>query len=225
MKKIHFVGEKEISKIYEGKMISEFLSNFKRKVLDFHERLGENPLLYREKKLTSIVFPSLYEISSNLILEHEFGYNKKDGNKKSSSRYLDIWFADKKLNNVFLIELKQAWDYLDAEKLDTHTIDKWDGLKDQLDDLNLESLDTLGLSEDANIYSLGLYFMPTLYNSDTKVISEWDVENYFKEDKFKIFKDYDFHWTWKTPEKLNDNAQEDSNLAYFNIIGKLEKVN
>lgn len=207
-----------------GKIVQKFIKNFKCEVEDFYARVGENPLYYREKKLMSIIFPALYKISPNVVLEHEFCQRIKEGNKRKSSRYLDVWFADKNLKNIFLIEFKHGWDYLNSDKIDTNSTNRWRNLEKQLDDITKEIVEEeLRLENESNIYKVGLYFMPTFNNSEVEC--EFDAETYHKERKFNLFNNIEFSWIWKISNKLNEDINgEYWSIKYYNIFGKIEKL-
>lgn len=207
---------------YNGDIINVFLSNFKKESKSFFKRINENPLIYRERKLTSIIFPALYKISPNIILEEDF-YKTK--NNKKSNRKLDIYFADKEMETVFLIELKQAWDTYRKDKMDKHTIDKWSDLKKQLKDLTPKAVkEHIDDHNEKKIYKLGLYFMPTLFNSESDDEINQNLQNYFSKKKFKLFKDCDFRWYWKIPQEFNVDTQGEYSIAYYSIFGKIDKI-
>lgn len=120
-----------------------------------------------------------------------------------------------------MIELKHGWDYLNSDKIDINSTNRWKNLEKQLDDITKEiEEEELRLEDESNIYKIGLYFMPTFSNSEVE--HEFDVEAYHKESKFNFFNDVEFSWTWKIPKRLNLGDYND--LKFYNIFGKIEKL-
>lgn len=204
----------------------KFIDNFMKESLNFYKIWDEFPFSYREKQVISVIIPAIHECTNNVFLEQPF---KKESGEQ---RFLDIVTADKN-NNIYLIELKHAWNGK-KDDIDNRVNYEWETAIEQISDLNHNNLSNLFYFDNTNIFRIALLVLPTyLKNATSDKIMDLTSEEYANS-LFKQYQnDYDEEYqanliaTWKleNPEKfIHEYKDEKQIFPFVSFICRVEKI-
>lgn len=212
-------------KFFKNNIKDSVVTNFIERVcIDFElelERtvteLGENPLRYKEKTMSSFLFPALQHNSIRTLMEIYY-YN---GHKN----YLDFYSLDKTRKCSYLIEFKHCFWGNTQKEFVQRDIAKWEEVNKQIGKLDKKTINEY-LDSDKNIYGLSLYMLTVMVPKD-----ENDNEKVEKNIIAKIKKDmpdYDWGWVYELPEDLNYVKDDSGNIinkySHVIFIGKVTKL-
>lgn len=179
--------------------------------------LGVNPLRYKEKTMSSLLFPALQNNSIRTLMEVYY----QNGHRN----YLDFYSLDKTRKCSYLIEFKHCfWGYKQKE-FNKKDLSKWNEVNEQIEKLEKEIVNEY-IASDKTIYGLSLYMLtvtvPKEENDNEKV-----EKNIIAEIK-KDMPDCDWGWVYELPEVLNyiDNETDSEIDKYSHVIfiGKVKKL-
>lgn len=184
---------------------------------DSFEVLGENPLHYRERQLSSFLFPALLNNSKKSLMEVSY-YKEENikGDDKKKVLYADFYSLSKDKKKSYIIEFKQAWDCLERKDLYKISKDRWERVNEQIENLKKKNVNEM-IDGEKDIYGISLYTLVVFTGEqDNKKIKEMLSEKI--DNKFS-----DAHWVYI--EEVEDNLENpDDNGVRFKYIVLLGKV-
>lgn len=180
--------------------------SFKEELLQGFKDLNESPLHYRERKISSYLFPALNKNSKRSLMEIYYNNGRKN--------HADFFSLGKDSKSAFVIEFKHAW----GDKIDKVNIEKWKTVNEQLE--NLYNLDKETLNEYIHCkeftYGISFYLLVNFFDRD------FDMEKERKKVKEALsgeFSDADWYCQWDVPEEMKDET-----FSIVTIIGKVRKL-
>ena len=196
--------------------LSLFCFNLTEEIKSYYEDFGENPLKFRERTLSSIIFPAFMKSGKRAAMELYY-YDERF--KKRN--FLDYYILDKERNVSYLVEFKHAWDNAESEDIDKFNLDKWLIVNDQIDKLNIESVNQY-IDSGKEIYGLSIYMLITQSNH-----KKHDC-NSFNNLMQKIQKNFSYDWIYTQKWNKNDGVLffEENNFYYpfMTLVGKIKKI-
>ena len=196
--------------------IENFCINLVQEIKQYYFDLGENPLQYRERILSSVIFPAFMRTGRRAVME--VYYCKFEESKRN---YLDYYVMDSRGENSYLVEFKHGWYDYDKGKLIDFNKKKWTEVNKQIEKLeNEKEVIHRYIDSDKNIYGLSMYML----------VSQSYMENItFEHEKYKkiILEELD-KFDWIFTKKLVDecNLFQLDKLYYPNItlIGRITEI-
>lgn len=205
----------------KNKLKSKRVINFIERVcIDFElelerteRELGENPLCYREKTMSSFLFPALQNNSIRTLMEISYKNNERDN-------FLDFYSLDKTRECCYLIEFKHRFWGSNQKKFHKMDIERWNNVNEQIAKLDKETVEN-HIDSNKDIYGIS-FFMLTVctkkenMNDEIEKIIKGNIENDMN----------DYHWGWicELPKTLNyenhdlDDEPDDESIKYSHVI-------
>lgn len=213
-------------KFFKNNIKDSVVTNFIERVcIDFElelERtvteLGENPLCYQEKTMSSFLFPALQQNSIRTLME--VYYNNGQTN------FLDFYSLDKTRKCSYLIEFKHRfWGNTQKDFL-KNDIAKWHQVNEQIGKLDKKAINEY-LDSDKNIYGLSLYMLTVTVPKEETDNNK--IEKYIISKIEENMSDYNWGWVYELPEALNytNNNESDNEVDKYShviFIGKVTKL-
>lgn len=179
--------------------------------------LGENPLRYKEKTMSSFLFPALQNNSIRTLMEAYY--------QNGSRNYLDFYSLDKTRKCSYLIEFKHCFWGNTQKEFVQRDIAKWNEVNEQIGKLEKEIVNEY-IDSDKTIYGLSLYMLTVMVPKE-----ENDNEKVEKNIIAKIKKDmsdFDWGWVYELSEDLNYVRDDSGNVinkySHVIFIGKVKKL-
>ncbi|MHB8986737.1 MAG: hypothetical protein ACYC38_12550 [Eubacteriales bacterium] len=122
--------------------------------INYFDKVGELPFIYRERQINSILLPSIAKVSDAVFAEHPI---KRRTKGESSHGWIDYWVMFG--STVFLVELKHAWCSTTSNVVRKVTRKAWQKAIDQLKkipDTEVKSLSIVG----GNLVKMALVIVP-----------------------------------------------------------------
>ncbi|MHD0316285.1 hypothetical protein LIY46_14010 [Fusobacterium varium] len=127
-----------------------FLETLSKKIIcelmGYYDDFKENPLIYRERTLSSVIFPALMKSTRRAAME--IYYN--NGNRN----FLDYYAMDEFRENVYLIETKHLF-LEDKEKFGKFFLNRWEDLNKQFEKIEIEVVNEY-IDSKKNIHAISL---------------------------------------------------------------------
>ena len=203
--------------------LKKFCNNFEKELTRVSDFLKENPLIYREKKISSLIFPALLESSEVVVMEHEFKI-------KNKNRFLDFYIAEKDFERVYLAELKHGYEAYSRDIIKQGTINKWEELLSQIKDLNKKNVNNYIDSENKK-YKLAIFVLPSFISSDnkdvlSKILDKRDTAKNYQNRIKECFEGSNWWYTIKVNSDLNKISIENSKevFPFVTLLGKVEEL-
>lgn len=186
--------------------IEEVCRNFIEEIQKGFEDLRENPLNYREKTMTSYLFPALNKSSKRSLMEVYYNNGEKN--------YADFYSLGKNGNTSFIIEFKHAW----GDKIDKYNINKWIKVNNQLEKLVNLGKEVLNdyIDSGKSIYGMSFYLLVNFFDKNK------DMKNERKKVKRALstdFGDADWYSEWEVPTEMQEEV-----YSIVTMIGKVRKL-
>lgn len=183
-----------------------------REFIGYYDDFKENPLIYRERALSSIIFPALMKSSKRASME--VYYN--NGNRN----FLDYYAMDEFGENVYLIETKHL--FLDERgKFGKYFLNKWEELNNQFKKIEKEAVNEY-IDSEKNIYAISLAVIVPWFSNE-KENSVLTCINTVKDN----FKDLDWIYTYDIQNlEIHKNEFTDGTIYHPCIIltGKIKNI-
>lgn len=142
-------------------------------IIGYYNDFRENPLQFRERTLTSVIFPALLKSSKRAATELYY-YTKS----KEKVNFLDYYAMDELGENAYLIEVKHLFLH-NNESFRKYYEDKWIELEKQFKKLKKRDVNN-HIDSNKNIYAISLaIIVPWFYSEKEKSIDYF--KNYVKE--------------------------------------------
>lgn len=191
-----------------------FLENFLKKLsyefLSYYNDFEENPFIYRERTLSSIIFPALMKSSRRAAME--LYYNNKHRN------FLDYYALDEMGENSYLIEVKHLF-YDNKECFGTYHLKKWEQLNEQFYKLcnNKKSIEEY-IDSEKNIFAISLGIVVPWFLDEKEVK---DIEYYSEKIKNDLKPDWIFLYELKDSKLYQI---EKIYMPWVIFIGKIKEI-
>lgn len=207
------------------KVKNEVLKNFLKKICeDFRKELedscikiNEDLLQYREKTMSSILFPALRKNSTKTLMELHY---RKDNQKK----FLDFYCLDSKTPCSYFIEFKHCFDKSSVRKLANYNIKKWNEVNSQMD--NLDSENSVVLDGEKSLYGVSIFMI--VAQTHVNEISNKKEENFkLLEEKIKNqLGDSDWKWIYEVSDEITKRPKWEPNIIFSHIalVGKIKEI-
>lgn len=141
-----------------------FLETMSKKIVceivSYFQDLGEDILNFREKALSSVIFPALLKASKRSTMESYYC----DSN--NTRHFLDFYVMDELSENIYLIELKRLA-YNKKEKFDKFFRDRWIEVNQQINNLKQESVNDY-IDSEKNIYGISLSVVVPFFSKENE---------------------------------------------------------
>lgn len=186
--------------------IKNICNEFKKELEEACIEVGEDLLQYRERTMSSILFPALEKNSTKTLME--IGFLKDD-----KRRSLDFYSLDKNNERCYFIEFKHCFDKSSVKNLAKYNLQKWEKVNEQIKDLNV---DTSGYI-DANKDMFGISIFMIVVQTEVK---EENINNFHQILDNKInsqLKDADWYWISEIPKKIIELPKDNKNLFFSHI--------
>ncbi len=195
------------------KFIEDVCNKFIKELRSGKKDLGENPLEYRERTLSSYFFPALMKSSRRSLMELYF---EKDGEKDRARRHADFYSLSHDGKYSYIIEFKQVWN--ESGLTNGKIIERWNIVNEQLKDMNKENIKFIDNGK--KIYGISFLVIVTIKKVGiNRIDCKMELENILKSE----FKDAHWIMNWKVTEDLKDENDVDS-FEYVTMIGKVNKL-
>lgn len=214
-------SEVKFKKVVDNKtqaFVENICNGFKKELEEACIEIGEDLLQYRERTMSSILFPVLEKNSTKTLME--VGFLKDD-----KRRSLDFYSLDKNNERCYFIEFKHCFDKSSVKHLAKYNLQKWEKVNEQIKDLNV---DTSGYI-DGNKDMFGISIFMIVVQTDFKELEKENNNDRYSKLYNKIneqFLEADWYWIYETPEKLIKLPKDKKNLFYSNVafIGIINEV-
>ncbi|MGL6099896.1 MAG: hypothetical protein ACRC0G_09775 [Fusobacteriaceae bacterium] len=211
-------------KFFKNKIKDLVVQNFIERVcIDFElelERtpieLGENPLRYREKTMSSFLFPALQNNSVRSLMEVYYNNGSKN--------FLDFYSMDKTRKCSYLIEFKHIFWGSNQIEFQKHDLSKWEKLNNQLDKLEKTSINEyIDNDNDKTIYGISFCMLTIIAQTESE---NNKIEAKIKSQIKKHMPDCDWGWMYELPKILNytENNEEVDKYSHVVFLGKVKKL-
>ena len=213
----------EINQRYENDklvtgFIKDFCANLISEIEGYYNDFEENPLQFRERTLSSVVFPAFMNSGKRAAME--IYYYDEELKKRN---FLDYYIMDKVFNSSYLVEFKHAWNNNENDIMDKFNFEKWEKVNDQIKKLKKKYVNEY-IDSEKEIYGLSIYMLIT--QSDKREHGEFSYKNHINKVK-NIFKDYD----WMYVKQWNENCSVIQSYnhdglfyPYMTLLGKIKKI-
>lgn len=161
-------------------------------IIGYYNDFRENPLQFRERTLTSVIFPALLKSSKRAATELYY-YTKS----KEKVNFLDYYAMDELGENAYLIEVKHLFLH-NNESFRKYYEDKWIELEKQFKKLKKRDVNN-HIDSNKNIYAISLaIIVPWFYSEKEKFNPDWLYACDLRESNvYKIeFSDKDIYYPW-----------------------------
>ncbi|MGL4403982.1 MAG: hypothetical protein ACRCTS_09740 [Fusobacteriaceae bacterium] len=204
----------------ENEVVKKFLKNickdFRKELEDVCIQIDEDLLQYREKTMSSILFPVLRENSTKTLMELHY---RKDNRKK----FLDFYCLDSEIPCSYFIEFKHCFDKSSVQKLANYNIKKWNEVNLQIEDLDSEN--SAVIDGEKSLYGLSIFMLVAQTHID---------ETHKKEDNFRLLEEKiknqlgDSHWSWiyEVSDEITKRPKNEPNIIFSHIalVGKINEI-
>lgn len=215
-----FEVKKEIPISVEN-FIKNVCISYLSELKDSFDVLKENPLHYRERQLSSFLFPALSKNSAKSLMEVSYykEENKKGEDDKKKVLHADFYSLSKDNKESYIIEFKQTWDRLERKELYKKAKDRWKRVNEQIDNLKKRNVNEM-IDGEKDIYGISFYTLVVFTKEeDKKKIKEMLSEKI--NTKFN-----DAHWIYikEVEEDLEDLADDGTRFKYIVLLGKIKVI-
>lgn len=194
-------------KIITRKFLYETLREFAKVSTKIFDTTGDRVFEYKEKQLSSIFLPAFYNLSYGVI--QEVPTRRKGMGKNSSHGWLDYW-VQKDEKWIYLIEVKQAWQFLNGN----FRKDSMDKLLKSIKQLkDIRKIEIRNLSDSETTYRISLIILPIWRNvpreENIQVEDEYptkipELEGTTKKMLEMIEKRISWLGLWATPDRMQE---------------------
>ena len=212
--KFEIIEERYTKKDAPIKFIENFCINLIQEIKQYYYDLEENPLKYRERTLSSVVFPAFMRTGRRAVMEVYYRKNNK-------RNFLDYYIMDSMGENSYLVEFKHGWYDGGSNKIIEFNANKWNIVNEQIEKLkNEQECVNEFIDSEKNIYGLSMYM----------IVSQSDEKNqFFNYDEHKkiiIEKFEDCEWIFVKKLADEHGLSELDGLYYLSItlIGKICEI-
>lgn len=207
--------KKEFGNLRVENFIERVCIDFELELERTVRELGENPLCYREKTMSSFLFPALQNNSVRTLMEIYYHNGHRN--------YLDFYSLDKTRECCYLIEFKHRFWGSNQKEFDKRDLLKWDEVNEQINKLEKETVNEY-IDSQKTIYGISFYMLTVIMPKEK---SNEEIRESMIEKIQKCIPNYDWGWIYELPEILNYQDKEDNQFyKYSHIIflGKVRKI-